>query len=234
MNFEDLTPDQQAKINESRKATDIFMGKYKKDHAVCPKCNAIEHSTTLAGFPIYSDNLEAYEDKNTCVCSKCYDIHTCHERVPVKSTIKFIDGDLVRDSDQYEVILHGCNCFNTMGSGIALQMKNKFPQAYAVDCKTKKGDRAKLGTISYTTDTTPIIVNCYSQYDFKGRRVGIMDCDYMAIKTALQAVRKTFTGKKIGMPKIGSQLAGGDWNVIIRIVQEILEGEDVTVITWVP
>ena len=197
----------------------------------CPKCGAIPHSTTLMGY-VLSD-IETYKDLNNCICSQCGDSHTCHDRVPMK-TIKYIDGDLIRDAEQYDVILHGCNCFNTMGSGIALQVKTKFPQAYAVDCLTKSGDRNKLGTISYTTDTTPIVVNCYSQFDYRGRRAGIMDCDYKAIKTALQEVKKTFSGKKIGMPKIGSQLAGGDWNVIVRIVEEILEGEDVTVITWKP
>jgi O-acetyl-ADP-ribose deacetylase (regulator of RNase III) len=153
--------------------------------------------------------------------------------VPTKNGFKFIVGDLVKDAEQYEVILHGCNCFNTMGAGIALQMKNKYPQAYAVDCTTKAGDKAKLGTISYTTDTTPIIVNCYSQYDFRGRRVGKMDLDYNALKSALTAVKKQFSGKKIGMPRIGAQLAGGDWNVIIRIIEEVFQGEDVTIVTWI-
>lgn len=37
--------------------------------------------------------------------------------------IKYIDGDLIRDSDNYDVILHGANCQNTMGKGIALQVK---------------------------------------------------------------------------------------------------------------
>jgi len=29
---------------------------------------------------------------------------------PVLSMIKYIDGDLVRDADQYDVIAHCCNC----------------------------------------------------------------------------------------------------------------------------
>jgi O-acetyl-ADP-ribose deacetylase (regulator of RNase III) len=180
-----------------------------------------------------ADNREDYKDLNTCMCSKCYDIHKTHDRVPTKNGFKFIVGDLVKDAEQYEVILHGCNCFNTMGAGIALQVKNKYPQAYAVDCTTKSGDKAKLGTISYTTDTIPIIVNCYSQYDFRGRRVGKMDLDYNALKSALTAVKKEFSGKKIGMPRIGAQLAGGDWNVIIRIIEEVFQGEDVTIVTWI-
>lgn len=148
--------------------------------------------------------------------------------------IKYIDGDLVRDADQYDVIGHGSNCFNTMGSGIALQIKNKFPEAYQVDCRTKSGDKEKLGTITYTENTIPVVVNCYSQYDFKGRYFGVMDCDYNAIKTSMQLIKKNFSGKKIGLPKIGSQLAGGDWDVINRIIEEVLGDEDVTIVTYVP
>lgn len=214
--------------------SDLYMAKYTNAHECCPKCGSKEHTKTEIEYIMDSSNPSGYRDYNTCICSTCYNIHTYHERVPVKGTIKYIDGDLVRDSNQYDVILHGANCFCVMGAGIALQIKAKFPEAYAVDCTTKKGDKSKLGTISYTTNTTPIVVNCYSQYDFRGRSIGVMDCDYGAIKTALQAVKKNFTGKKIGMPKIGSQLAGGDWDVIVRIVEEVLAGEDVTVITWVP
>jgi transcription antitermination factor NusA-like protein len=33
---------------------------------------------------------------------------------------------------------------------------------------------------------------------------------------------------------IGAGLAGGDWNIIERIIQEELNGEDVTVVKYVP
>jgi len=148
--------------------------------------------------------------------------------------IKFIDGDLVKSAEEYEVILHGCNCQNTMGKGIALQIKEKFPEAYEVDCKTKKGDIAKLGTISYTTNTTPIIVNCYTQFNYRKKYEdeALVFVDYNAIKTALQAVKKHFTGKKIGMPLIGCGLGGGDDKIVLKIIETILGDEDVTIVKY--
>lgn len=148
--------------------------------------------------------------------------------------IKYIEGDLVRDAEQYDVIAHGANCFCTMGSGIAKSIREKFPEAYEVDCKTKSGDIKKLGTITFTENTKPIVVNCYSQFDFRGRYVGVMDCDYKAIQSAMRLIKKNFTGKKIGLPKIGSQLAGGDWNIINRIIEEELGDENVTIVTYKP
>ncbi len=148
--------------------------------------------------------------------------------------IRYIDGDLVRDAEQFDVIGHCCNCFCTMGSGIAPQIKAKFPEAYVVDCATKKGDLNKLGTITYTENTTPIVVNLYGQFDYTGRRRNEMDLDYNALRTAIRSMKEKFSGKRIGLPKLGAGLAGGDWAVIERILQEELAGEYVTIVNYIP
>lgn len=148
--------------------------------------------------------------------------------------IKYIDGDLVKESHLFDVIAHCCNCFTNMGAGIAPQIKHKFPEAYAADCETQSGDESKLGTITYTENTTPIVVNLYGQFDYTGRRSGKMDLDYDALRSALKAMREKFTGKTFGLPMIGAGLAGGDWNVIESIIEEEMRGEYVTIVRYVP
>ena len=91
-----------------------------------------------------------------------------------------------------------------------------------------------MGTISFTENTTPIVVNLYGQFDYTGRRSGKMDLDYNALRSALKAMREKFTGKTFGMPMIGAGLAGGDWNVIERIIEEEMRGEYVTIVRYVP
>ena len=144
--------------------------------------------------------------------------------------LKYITGDLVKQAEEFDLIGHGANCFCTMGSGIAPLIKNKFPEAFEVDCETLVGDRKKLGTISYTKRTTPIVVNCYSQYDYRGRRNNIMDLNYDALRSAMKLIKENFSGKRMGFPMIGSGLAGGDWNIISKIIEEELDGEDVTIV----
>ena len=149
--------------------------------------------------------------------------------------IRYVDGDLVRDAENYDVIIHGCNCFCTMGAGIAPQIKNKFPEAYAADCATVSGDRDKLGTITHTdTSSKPIVVNLYSQQGYNGRTHGDVDLDYDALRSGLKLVKEKFSGKFIGMPRIGAGLAGGDWNIIEKIIDEELRGEYVVIVNWVP
>ncbi|HLP52717.1 MAG TPA: macro domain-containing protein [Chitinophagales bacterium] len=143
--------------------------------------------------------------------------------------IKEITGDLIGDAKHYDVIVHGANCFCTMKSGIAKQVIENFPEAQQVDNLTTKGDRKKLGTISHTKNTTPIVVNAYTQFEFGTDK---MNCDYNAMRSCLKELKKTFGGKKIGMPQIGAGLAGGDWNIIKQIIHDELNDEDVTIVYW--
>ncbi len=68
----------------------------------------------------------------------------------------------------FEGIIHQANCQNTMGSGIAREIRARYPEAYEVDCKTIAGDYKKLGTFSSvkTKDGKFVIYNCYSQESY--------------------------------------------------------------------
>ena len=150
--------------------------------------------------------------------------------------IRYVDGDLLKLADEgnFDVIAHGCNCFCVMGSGIAPQIKAKYPEAYDADCATTAGDINKFGTITHTLNTTPTVVNIYSQYDTKGRREGKIDLDYNALRSGIKAMKEKFSGKRFGLPLIGSGLAGGSWDVIEKIIEEEMRGEYVTIVRYVP
>ncbi len=64
--------------------------------------------------------------------------------------MKRIEGDLIRLANlgHFDVIIHGCNCFCTMGAGIAKAIREQYPAAYEADLATEKGNRGKLGSYS--------------------------------------------------------------------------------------
>jgi O-acetyl-ADP-ribose deacetylase (regulator of RNase III) len=148
-----------------------------------------------------------------------------------------VEGDLITLAldGQFDVIVHGCNCFCTMGAGIARAILDEFPEAYAADLVTVKGDRNKLGDFSYATvkrgDHTITIVNGYTQFQFHGESVLV---DYDAVQKLFKKVKKQFSGKRIGYPKIGAGLAGGDWEKISRIIEEELAGEEHSLVLYRP
>ena len=149
--------------------------------------------------------------------------------------MKTIKGDLIKLAldDVFDVIIHGCNCQCAMGAGIAKLIKKQFPEAYKADLQTVKGDESKLGSISFATvirDNKDItIVNGYTQYHWRGSGVLV---DYDAIRSVMREVKSDFSGKRIGYPKIGAGLAKGDWNIISRIIDQELDGEDHTLVEY--
>jgi len=151
--------------------------------------------------------------------------------------MKTINGDLVQLAlaGEFDVIIHGCNCLCTMGSGIAKTIREYFPKAYEIDQETIKGDKNKLGKYSCIkierNDLKYLhIVNAYTQYKYANRN--IQNADYDAIRSVMKKIKEDFTGLRIGYPKIGAGLAGGDWNIISKIIDEELDGENHTLVIF--
>ena len=155
--------------------------------------------------------------------------------------MKTITGNLIKEfkNGTFNVILHGCNCFHVMGGGIAWAISNNFPEALEVDKKTPKGVDSKMGTISVASIGKAsksiygqYIVNCYTQF-----RPGEEEPSYLyaAIRLCMKNVYDRFQGQKgikIGYPKIGAGIAGGDWGVISKIIEEELKDLDHTLVVW--
>jgi len=45
-------------------------------------------------------------------------------------------------------------------------------------------------------------------------------------------VCRRFPGQRIGYPRSGAGLGGGDWDVIARILDDVLAGEDHTLVEY--
>src|SRR3954468_4340825 len=109
--------------------------------------------------------------------------------------MKVIQGDLLQFAlaGRFDVIVHGCNCQCAMGKGIALSIKQQFPEAYEADLRTPKGDRAKLGSISTAEIHRPpahfTVVNAYTQFHWRGEGT-LADCD--AIRSAFRQIKRQF------------------------------------------
>jgi len=151
--------------------------------------------------------------------------------------IRYIKGDLVKlayEKDYFDVIVHGCNCFNTMGAGIAKRIKQVFPEAYKADLKTKSGDKKKLGCCSKAQCRTKdggfiMVVNAYTQYKYGGDKVNV---NYNAVRETLMRIGSNFKSCRIGLPKIGCGLAGGDWRVVEMIIKDEMSQNDVTIVEY--
>lgn len=121
---------------------------------------------------------------------------------------------------KYFAMLHQANCFNTMNSGVAKAIRERYPEAYEADCQTIKGDRAKLGTYSLAEVTVRgralhVIANLYGQYDYgkDGKKYTQVDKLEQALnKFGHWAVPPSFTIAVCIPKKMGCGLGGADWD----------------------
>jgi O-acetyl-ADP-ribose deacetylase (regulator of RNase III) len=136
-----------------------------------------------------------------------------------KSMLKHIKGNLLdlAEAGDFDIVVQGCNCFNTMGGVIAREIRERYPMTATVDNETEKRDYNKLG--NYTTAFTGkfLIVNAYTQYNMSQ---GTDVFEYCAFELILQKLVHEYGAKKIGLPYIGMGLAGGDSEIILDMIEE--------------
>lgn len=117
------------------------------------------------------------------------------------------------------IILHQANCQGVMGAGLALQLKKKWPVVYT-DYRTKY-ERVGLflGDIILSRVEGDIFVASLCTQKFYGR--GKVFTDYECLKNSMKAI--STNRMQIYVPYgIGCGLAGGDWNVVSKIIDEAL------------
>lgn len=152
-------------------------------------------------------------------------------------------GDLLEQLD-LDFIAHQCNLYHTFGSGIARQIREKFPWAYAADCAYTKGDRSRLGTYSLgiaprPPETIEAVFNLYCQ-DGVSATHRTTDYDAMgkvlfSVERFLKEIKEKFHYPEddlfLGVPyKMGCGLAGGDWDIVLPIMEMVFADSPVTLV----
>lgn len=153
---------------------------------------------------------------------------------------KEVDGDLVKLAldGEFDVIAHGCNCFCTMGAGIAPLFAKYFnADRFSWEHPTQRGNYNKMGCIDSAEETRYkrpfIVVNAYTQYSTNAS-YGHIPLDYDALIMCLKKINKSYAGKSIGLPKIGCGLAGGNWEIVKGLIKKELKSMDVTIVNFNP
>ena len=142
--------------------------------------------------------------------------------------IHYVKGNLLDSNCNY--ICHQVNCQGVMGSGIARQIRERWPRVYEsyihfVDAINKKGEPL-LGKILISNISRPTrVVNMFSQdtYGYDGGRYTSYDAFANCLMIMKNHIHKS---QSIGFPKnIGCGLGGGNWKVVSALIEEIL-GKD--------
>jgi O-acetyl-ADP-ribose deacetylase (regulator of RNase III) len=151
--------------------------------------------------------------------------------------MNIVKGDLLAmgKNNEFDIIMHGCNCFCTMGGGIAVQIANQFPDARHDDDETIRGDAGKLGTYTIGMSGRLVILNCYTQYSMSRDNQDVFE--YLAFERILDKITARFGKWRIGMPLIGMGLAGGNPERILPLIERFSSrmealGGSATLVEW--
>jgi len=134
------------------------------------------------------------------------------------TSITWMKGDLIEltKEGQFDTVAHGCNCFHTMGSGIAPRLNNLTGGRLLNEdkAKTHYGDINKMGTVSYVTHNINRkrveFFNLYTQYNYGSRPNGEVYIHWDSLYNSIMLMMDLTLGRDIGIPLIGCGLAGGE------------------------
>lgn len=128
------------------------------------------------------------------------------------------------------IILHGCNAKSVMGSGVALAIKQKYPQVYGDYMQ----EQLYLGKIIRTwVDEELMIISGITQENYG--RDGKRYVNYTAIVSVFtKALSKASAyDYALHFPLIGAGLGGGDWNIIEQLINDCDPYDKVSKNLWV-
>ncbi|EFM7019356.1 hypothetical protein BAU67_001926 [Escherichia coli] len=147
--------------------------------------------------------------------------------------IDTVEGDLISlFKSGAGHLIHGCNCFHTMGKGIAKQIAREFPQALAADKETPCGDLNKLGMFSlwehFAKNRVVYGINMYTQF-YPGP-----NAEYFSILKGFEQVNETFKGARVPfyIPKIGCGIGGLKWSHVEDVINLATWDIDIVVVEY--
>jgi O-acetyl-ADP-ribose deacetylase (regulator of RNase III) len=132
--------------------------------------------------------------------------------------IVYKSGNIFDFNERY--IAHGVNCCGGFGSGIAREIAVKFPEAKEAYLYRYNTQGWKLGDVAPVPfdSGTGFIINCATQENYgpvdKGPYVS-----YPAIRLVIRELVRLYP-QGFAIPKMGAGLAGGNWEIIAKIIEE--------------
>ena len=146
------------------------------------------------------------------------------------SKITYVKGDATRPiGNGNKIICHISNDIGGWGAGFVLALSRRWDEPEK-QYRAMSKDKLKLGNVQFVKVEPDITVANMIGQHLCWAENGIPPIRYEAVRECLKKVNEyaTTINATIHAPKFGSDLAGGDWNVIEKIIEETLT-VDVTI-----
>ena len=136
--------------------------------------------------------------------------------------IQYIIGDLFVNRFNAQAIAQGCNCKGSMGAGIAVGFKERYPQMYEEYRRRCKADPREFNpgdVFFWQADEKPSVFNLATQEDYWRSRA-----TYEAVEQTLTRMRHMADAEgidSIAIPRIGAGYGGLSWKKVKAIIDRV-------------
>jgi len=138
--------------------------------------------------------------------------------------IKYIKGDATYPIKDNAIIAHVVNDIGKWGSGFVLAISKKW---YTPEEQYRRTIKYILGDIqNIQVESNIVVVNLIAQHGIYNKN-NKLPIKYDALRNCLKKLNEYAIKMKmsIHMPKIGSGLARGNWEIIEKIINEEIKTE---------
>lgn len=136
---------------------------------------------------------------------------------------------------QTTVIGHQVNCQGVMGSGVAKQIRNKWPLVfsnYQVKCQSPISPLGDVLIVKVSDNQ--YIANIFGQYNYGTG--GEKYTSYDALDIAFSRLKYTMVEnnfKSLAIPyKMSSDRGGADWDIVLALLNSAFKDTDITIEIW--
>jgi len=136
--------------------------------------------------------------------------------------IQFVSGDFFANEHHARALAHGCNCKGSMGAGIAVGFRERYPamyEEYRRRCKAEPRQLNPGDVFLWKSDDQPWVFNLTTQEDYWRSRA-----TYEAVEQALRRMCELADAegvRSIAMPRIGTGYGGLSWKKVRAIVERV-------------
>jgi O-acetyl-ADP-ribose deacetylase (regulator of RNase III) len=136
--------------------------------------------------------------------------------------VRYVGGDLFENEHGAQALAHGCNCQGSMGAGIAVGFRERYPvmyEEYRRRCKAEPREFNPGDVFLWKAEDQPWVFNLATQEDTWRQRA-----TYEWVEQALTAMRE-LTDREgvptIAIPRVGAGYGGLSWKKIRSIIDRI-------------